>query len=105
MQAVAPAPPPAPEAPADDKAVAPPRGPRDAIAEGEKLLADGDAAQACRKGEEAKRATPRAAPVYKFLGKCYMRAGSVTQAKQNYRRYLEIEPNAPDAVFIESMIK
>ena len=34
-----------------------------------------------------------------------MRAGSVTQAKENYRRYLELEPNAPDAVFIESMIK
>jgi Flp pilus assembly protein TadD len=96
---------PAPEAPAEDKPAAPQRGARDTIAEGEKLLAQGDVGQACRKGEEAKRAAPRAAPVYKFLGKCYMRAGGVTQAKENYRRYLEIEPNAPDAVFIESMIK
>jgi len=99
------APAPAPEASPDDRAAPSPRSARDTIAEGEKLLAQGDAAQACRKGEEAKRAAPKAAPVYKFLGKCYMRAGSVAQAKDNYRRYLEIEPNAPDAVFIESMIK
>ena len=99
------APPEAPEAPADDKLAPAPHSARDTIAEGEKLLAQGDAAQACRKGEDAKRAAPKAAPVYKFLGKCYMRAGRVTQAKENYRRYLEIEPNAPDAVFIESMIK
>ena len=105
--AVAPAapPPPATEGPAEDRSGPPQHGARDAVTEGEKLLAQGDAAQACRKGEEAKRAAPRAAPVYKFLGKCYMRAGNVAQAKDNYRRYLEIEPNAPDAVFIESMIK
>ena len=91
----------------DEKAAlaSPSRGTRDAIVEGEKLLAQGDAAQACRKGEEAKRATPKAAPVYKFLGKCYMRAGSAPLAKENYRHYLELAPNAPDAVFIESMIK
>jgi len=105
VQAVAVAPPPVQQPPADDKVVPGPHGARDTISEGEKLLAQGDAAQACRKGEEAKRAAPKAAPVYKFLGKCYMRAGSVTQAKENYRRYLELEPNAPDAVFIESMIK
>jgi len=98
-------PPPAVEAPVEEKPAPPQHGARDAIAEGEKLLAQGDAVQACRKGEEAKRANPRAAPVYKFLGKCYMRAGNVAQAKDSYRRYLEIEPNAPDAVFIESMIK
>jgi Flp pilus assembly protein TadD len=96
---------PAPAEPTEEKAPPAPRSAHDPVAEGEKLLAQGDAQQACRKGEEAKRATPKSAPVYKFLGKCYMRAGSVTLAKENYRRYLEIEPNAPDAVFIESMIK
>lgn len=81
------------------------RTPRDAVAEGEKLLAQGDVAEACRRGEEAKRATPRAAAVYKFLGKCYMRAGNVALAKESYRRYLDLAPTASDAVFIESMIK
>jgi len=105
----APAPPqatdPTTEATVSALSAPPSHGPREAVAEGEKLLAQGDAVQACRKGEEAKRANPKAAPVYKFLGKCYMRAGSAPLAKENYRHYLELAPNAPDAVFIESMIK
>jgi serine/threonine-protein kinase len=81
------------------------RAPQDSVADGERLLAQGEVAEACRRGEVAKRAAPRAAAVYKFLGKCYMRAGDVALAKENYRRYLDVAPNAPDAVFIESMIK
>jgi tetratricopeptide (TPR) repeat protein len=80
-------------------------GARELIGEGEKLLAQGDTAEACRRGEDAKKAAPGLASVYKFLGKCYMRAGNVVAAKDSYRRYLELAPNAPDAVFIESMIK
>jgi len=109
VTAPVPAPPATADSAADEKAAlsppAPSRAPHEAVAEGEKLLAQGDAAQACRKGEEAKRANPKAAPVYKFLGKCYMRAGSAPLAKENYRHYLDLAPNAPDAVFIESMIK
>ena len=48
---------------------------------------------------------PRLAAAYKFVGKCYMRAGSANLAKDNYRRYLELAPNAPDAVLIESIVK
>jgi predicted RNA polymerase sigma factor len=34
-----------------------------------------------------------------------MRAGQVTEAKESYRRYLDLAPNAPDAMFIESILK
>jgi serine/threonine-protein kinase len=96
-----PAPPPAP-------AVAPAPPPRDAsqaLAEGVKLLGQGEVADACARGEEAKRLNPRMAGAFKFLGKCYMRAGRARDANDNYKRYLELAPNASDAPFVKSMIK
>ncbi len=95
--AAAPAAPPA-EAPAQ-------RGPREVLTEGEKLLGQGEVRDACARGEEAKRMNPKLAPTYKFLGKCYMREGKATQANDNYRKYLELSPNASDAMFIKSIIK
>jgi len=91
----------------DDKpaAATAPRAPRETVAEAEKLLSQGEVGEACRRGEDFKKASPRVASVYKFLGKCYMRAGKAALAKENYRRYLELDPNAPDAVFIESIVK
>ncbi len=96
-----------PAAPANDAspAGATTRGPRELLAEGEKLLTQGEVAEACRRGEDAKKMAPRLAAAYKFVGKCYMRAGSASLAKDNYRHYLELAPNAPDAVFIESIVK
>jgi tRNA A-37 threonylcarbamoyl transferase component Bud32 len=92
---------------ADDKGTASVslRTPLGTIGEAEKLLSQGEVAEACQRGEDAKKAAPRLAPAYKFLGKCYMRAGDPTRAKENYRRYLEIFPTAPDAMFIESIVK
>jgi len=81
------------------------RGPKEMVAEGEKLLAQGEVAEACRRGEDAKHAAGKVPSIYKFLGKCYMRAGNATLAKDNYRHYLELAPNAPDAMFIESIVK
>jgi Flp pilus assembly protein TadD len=81
------------------------RGPRDALAEGEKLLGQGEAKEACARGEEAKRLGPKVPAVYKFLGKCYMRAGDAGQANDNYKKYLELAPNASDAPFIKSIVK
>jgi Flp pilus assembly protein TadD len=96
-----------PAAPAAPPAEAPAaaRGPRDALADGEKLLGQGEAKEACARGEEAKRLGPKVAAVYKFLGKCYMRAGDAGQANDNYKKYLELAPNASDAPFIKSIIK
>ena len=86
-------------------APAPPRGAVEVLAEADKLLGQGEVADACSHGEEAKRMSPRLAAVYKFLGKCYMRAGRAPQANDNYKKYLELAPNAPDAPFVKSMIK
>jgi serine/threonine protein kinase len=96
----APAPPaaPVPEA-------APPRGPREVLAEGEKLLAQGEVTEACARGEEAKRLSGKMPAVLKFLGKCYMRAGRTREANDNYKLYLEVAPNAPDAPFVKSMLR
>ena len=91
------APPPAP--------APPPRGAVEVLAEADRLLGQGEVADACSHGEEAKRLSPRLASVYKFLGKCYMRAGHAPQANDNYKKYLELAPNASDAPFVKSMIK
>jgi eukaryotic-like serine/threonine-protein kinase len=85
--------------------VPPPRGAVEVLAEADKLLGQGEVADACSHGEEAKRMSPRLAAVYKFLGKCYMRAGRAPQANDNYKKYLELAPNASDAPFVKSMIK
>jgi Flp pilus assembly protein TadD len=75
------------------------------LGEADKLLAQGEVADACARGEEAKRVGPKVAAVYKFLGKCYMRAGKTRDANDNYRQYLELAPSASDAPFVKSMIR
>jgi hypothetical protein len=90
-----------PEAPA-----APPaRGVREVLGEAEKLLGQGEVGEACARGEEANHLAPKSPQVHKFLGKCYMRAGRTREANDNYKLYLELAPNAPDAPFVKSMIK
>ena len=90
--------PPAASAPA-------PRGAVEVLAEADKLLGQGEVPDACARGEEAKRLGPRLPAPYKFLGKCYMRAGRAHEANDNYKKYLELAPNAADAPFVKSMIK
>jgi eukaryotic-like serine/threonine-protein kinase len=82
-----------------------PRGGREVLGEAEKLLGQGEVGDACARGEEAKRMTPKVPAIYKFLGKCYMRAGQAGQADDNYKKYLELSPTASDAPFIKSMLK
>jgi eukaryotic-like serine/threonine-protein kinase len=100
-KAVPPAPTPAPEATPTPAA----RGMREVLAEAEKLLGQGEVGDACARGEEANHLAPKAPQVHKFLGKCYMRAGRTREANDNYKQYLELAPNAPDAPFVKSMIK
>ncbi len=78
---------------------------KDLLLEAEKLLGQGDSGAACAKGEDAKRQGPKAPAVYKFLGKCYNRAGNAQRANENYRRYLELAPDASDGAFIRSIVK
>jgi len=100
---------PAPTAPAavnEDKPAVEPRNVREEpMKEAERLLSQGEVEQACRKGEEARHASPKTPSIYKFLGKCYMRAGKAGVAQDNYRKYLELAPDAPDGAFIRSYVK
>jgi Flp pilus assembly protein TadD len=75
------------------------------LAEAEGLLGQGEVAAACERGEALRSASADGPEVYRFLGKCYMRSGNSARAKENYRRYLELAPDAPDAMFIESIVK
>jgi Flp pilus assembly protein TadD len=84
---------------------APPRGVHEVLAEADKLLGQGEVPEACGRGEEAKKMSPKLPAAYKFLGKCYMRAGRAHDASDNYKQYLELAPGAPDAPFVKSMIK
>jgi len=102
--APAPAAPPAAAA-APPPAAPPPREAPQVLAEADKLLGQGEVSDACARGEEAKRLSPRLPAAYKFLGKCYMRAGHAREANDNYKKYLELAPSAPDAPFVKSMIK
>ncbi|HVR04023.1 MAG TPA: hypothetical protein VMT47_17945, partial [Polyangia bacterium] len=81
------------------------RGPHEVLGEAERLLGQGEIGDACARGEEVKRMSPKLAAAYKFLGKCYMRGGRAAEANDNYKRYLELSPGAPDAPFIKSMLK
>ena len=53
----------------------------------------------------AKKMNAKLPAAYKFLGKCYMRAGRASEANANYKQYLDLAPNAPDAPFIKSILK
>ncbi|HVV15966.1 MAG TPA: serine/threonine-protein kinase [Polyangia bacterium] len=92
-------------APAGVPSAAPARDVTQVLGEAAKLLAQGEVSDACARGEEAKRLGPRVPAVYKFLGKCYMRAGRARDANDNYRNYLDLAPGASDAPFVKSMIK
>jgi Flp pilus assembly protein TadD len=77
----------------------------DPMVEGERLLAQGEVVAACEKGEHARRMNPQQPRVHRFLGKCYMRAGQPDRAREHFRRYLELAPDASDAAFIKSIVK
>jgi len=75
------------------------------LKEAQRLMGKGQYAAACLRGEDARKQDPKSPDVYKFLGKCYMRSGDPGRASDNYRKYLELAPNAPDAAFIKSIVK
>ena len=89
-------------APTDGRAASTPKA---EVAEAEALLGQGEVAAACQRGEAIRAAAPALPEIYRFLGKCYMRSGNSGRAKDNYRRYLQLDPDGPDALFIESIVK
>jgi Flp pilus assembly protein TadD len=75
------------------------------LKDAQRLMGKGQYAEACQRGEDARKQQPKSPDVYRFLGKCYMRAGDPSRANDNYRKYLELAPSAPDAAFIKSIVK
>jgi hypothetical protein len=93
-------------APSPPSAAAEPAAPRvPAIIErAERLLVQGAAAEACALGEQVAALAPQAPASYLFLGKCYMRLPDAERGRRSYRRFLELAPNDPDAVFVRAIV-
>jgi serine/threonine-protein kinase len=76
-----------------------------ALSRAVELLGSGKISEACAVGEVAAATSPDSPRVLEFLGRCYMRLGSVEQARSHYRRYLELAPSAPNAAFVRAMLE
>jgi hypothetical protein len=76
----------------------------DRLRDAELLLVDGDVAAACAIGEQLRTTANDRAAVFRFLGKCYMRAGRAADARASYRRYLQLAPDATDAPFVKGIV-
>jgi hypothetical protein len=83
------------------------RKPREApwLEQAEQLLRDRQTEMACALGERIRDRAPAPPAAFRFLGKCYLRLGRVSEAKEHYRRYLELEPGSPDALFIQGILE
>lgn len=75
-----------------------------AYEEGRAAFVAQDVPRAITLFEEAARLSPRDANVQKQLARAYMRAGDRQRGIAAYRRYLEIEPDAPDRLVVESIL-
>jgi regulator of sirC expression with transglutaminase-like and TPR domain len=64
----------------------------------------GDVAHACHAGEQAAALAPALPAPHLFLGKCFVRLGDPDRAATHYRRYLELAPDAPDAIFVRAIL-
>jgi len=62
-------------------------------------------ADACALVEKAAERSPGSAPLYGFLGRCYVRLGRVEDGRASYRRYLQLAPAAADAPFIRAIVE
>ncbi|HRZ80597.1 MAG TPA: hypothetical protein P5044_11360, partial [bacterium] len=55
--------------------------------------------------KNASRINPGNGPIYKFLGIAYAYLQNQEQACVNYKKYIQLSPNAPDKVQVEAFIK
>ena len=71
---------------------------------GNKLVMGRQFAQAVKEYREAIKLNPRLASAYRGLGVAYASLGNRDQAIKNYKKYLELAPNAPDAAQVRQII-
>lgn len=74
------------------------------LASAEVSLSRGLIGEACALGEAVVRSHPDLAAGHKFLGRCFVRLGSIARARVHYRRYLTLEPDAEDKEFVEAIL-
>ncbi|MBX3273053.1 MAG: hypothetical protein KF729_22510, partial [Sandaracinaceae bacterium] len=67
-------------------------------------LVRGDVASAVASLQRARDADPTYAPIYRHLGLAYERMQRDAAARDAYRRYLQLAPNAPDAERVRARI-
>ncbi|HEY7376888.1 MAG TPA: tetratricopeptide repeat protein, partial [Polyangia bacterium] len=81
-----------------------PDGTRRLLESAEAHLRAGLIEEACVEGDAATRQAPSSPPAWEFLGRCYMRLGEPAQARDYYRRYLQLAPDGTRAVFIRAIV-
>ena len=72
---------------------------------GHKALAEKKYTDALHEYKNASRINPSNGSIYKFLGIAYAYLQNQEQACVNYRKYIQISPNAPDKAQVEAFIK
>jgi hypothetical protein len=106
-QTVKKAPEPAKKAPV--KQTAPKTGGSEAfnnfVQAGHKALSEKRYTDALHEYKNASRINPGNGPIYKFLGIAYAYLQNQEQACVNYRKYIQLSPNAPDKTQVEAFIK
>jgi eukaryotic-like serine/threonine-protein kinase len=76
------------------------------LRQAEALMLAGEVARACSLVARAAAVPGRSvAGAHRFLGRCHVRLGDHEAAHRHYRRYLELAPGAPDAVFIRGILE
>lgn len=74
------------------------------VAEGNKAIGEQRFSDAIHSYKAALKLNPRAGKLYKFLGIAYASMGNAAQACQNYRKYIELTPAAPDKAQVEELL-
>ncbi|HOW51456.1 MAG TPA: hypothetical protein PLV42_05345 [bacterium] len=74
------------------------------VAEGNKAIGEQRFSDAIHSYKAALKLNPRAGKLYKFLGIAYASMGNAAQACQNYRKYVELAPAAPDKAQVEELL-
>lgn len=91
------------------KQTAPKTGGADAfnnfVQAGHKALSEKRYTDALHEYKNASRINPGNGPIYKFLGIAYAYLQNQEQACVNYRKYIQLSPNAPDKEQVEAFIK
>jgi tetratricopeptide (TPR) repeat protein len=79
--------------------------PRGSCQPGDRLFDDGEVLRAARTYEGCLGERPHDATLWRRFARCLMRIGNRSGALDAYRRYLDLAPNAPDAVFVRAILR